>query len=125
MAMVRGLVLGALNVIVIGIGLTILTHDGFMAWFVIVWGGIPGAFLGAMLGWLAENVATWSPRPRMALLGVPAVGAVVGLGAAFGMSGSIPVACIPTIVAALILERWTRRAPAAAVPVAAILPTRT
>jgi undecaprenyl pyrophosphate phosphatase UppP len=52
------------------------------------------------------------------LFALPAFGLVVVLAETFAFTAAVPVACIPTLVAALLLERWTRRVVPAPVPVA-------
>ena len=120
MAVPRGILLGAVNVLVIAIGLGITAGEAAVTIFVVMFGGIPGLIAGGGLGWLAKRIETRPPSVRATLLAVPAVGVVFFLAAEFGMDASVPVACIPTIVAALILERWTRRVKPAPVPVAVI-----
>ena len=127
MGALRGVVLGAANVLVIGIGIGVLRQDLGLTPAVIMYGGIPGLFAGAVLGVVAQCTEARPPWLRAVVLAVPAVGLVVFLAAlfeVFGMYAYVPVACIPTIVAALILERWTRRPPPAPVPVARVLATR-
>jgi hypothetical protein len=123
MAVMRGIVLGAANVLVIAIGMGVMAHDSEVTSLVATLGAMPGMIAGAVLGWLAQCVATRPPRLRVALLAVPAVGVVVALADTFGMDASVPVACIPTLVAVLILERWTRRVTPAPVPVATVMST--
>jgi hypothetical protein len=59
---------------------------------------------------------------RLSVLTLPALGLVFVLAREFDMTRFALVSCIPTVVAALILERWTRK-PAAppAVPVAKVM----
>ncbi len=123
MAVLRGIVLGAANVLVVATGMGVMAHDSEVTTLVVTLGGMPGMIAGAVLGWLAQCIATRPPRLRVTLLAIPAVGVVVALAAAFGMDASVPVACIPTIAAVLILERWTRRVPPAPVPVAKVMST--
>jgi NhaP-type Na+/H+ or K+/H+ antiporter len=113
MAVLKGLLLATANVFVVAIGLGIPV-------LVIMFGGIPGVLAGILIGWLAGQLPTWAPRWRVPLLAVPAFVVVLALAATFGMTAAVPVACIPTLVAALILERWTRRPEPAPVPVATV-----
>jgi uncharacterized membrane protein len=122
MAVLRGLALGAANVVVIAIGIGVMEHDSEATCMVIVFGALPGLIAGAVLGWLAGCTATRSPWWRVTLLAVPGIGVVVFLAEAFWMYQFVVVACIPTIVAALILERWTRRTLPPPVPVATVMP---
>jgi ABC-type dipeptide/oligopeptide/nickel transport system permease subunit len=122
MAVLRGIVLGAANVLVIAIGMGVTAHDSAVISLVIVFGCIPGLVAGAVLGGVARWTDTRSPWLRATLLAVPGMGVVLFLAAAFDMYDFFLVACIPTLIAALILERWTRRAPAPPVPVATVIP---
>jgi len=124
MAVTRGILLGAANVLVIAIGLGITAGNDAVTMLVVMLGGIPGLIAGGVLGWLARRIETRPPFLRATLLTVPAVGVVFFLAAEFGMDASVPVACIPTTVAALILERWTRRVTPAPVPIAVIRAAR-
>jgi hypothetical protein len=120
MAAARGVVLGAANVFVIAIGLGFMSNDSVVPTFVLLFGGLPGLAVGGLLGVLAARTDTHSPWLRAALLALPAMGVVVFLAGAFGMYAYVPVSCIPTVVAALMLERWTRRVTPPPVPVARV-----
>ncbi len=120
MAVARGVVLGAVNVLVIAIGLGFMVNDSAVPPFVIIFGGVPGVAVGGLLGLLAARTDTSPPWLRAALLAVPALGVVVFLAGAFGMYSYVVVSCIPTMVAALVLERWTRRVTPPPVPVAKV-----
>jgi hypothetical protein len=121
MGVLRGVVLGAANVLVIAIGMGVMARHGDVTSSVIMFGGIPGLIAGGLLGGLAQGIATRSPWLRATVLAVPAVGVVFFLASAFEMTPMAPIACIPTVVAALILERWTRRVTPAPVPVATVM----
>lgn len=125
MGVLRGVVLGAANVLVIAIGMGITARQADVASMVFMFGGIPGLLAGGLLGGLAQGIATRPPPLRATVLAVPAVGVVFFLASAFGLSPMAPIACIPTVVAALILERWTRRVTPAPVPVATVMSTGT
>lgn len=117
-AAVRGVAIGLANLLVIAIGFgpgSILV--------VAMFGCIPAAVAGGLIGVLAGLTARSSPWWRAALLAVPAFGVVAGLGAFFDVTAAIPVACIPTLVAALVLERWTRKVAPALIATARSLPT--
>jgi hypothetical protein len=120
MAVARGIMLGAVNVLVIAIGMGVMVGDSEATTLVVMFGGIPGVIAGGFLGWIARCLEARSPRLRVPLLAVPAVGVVCFLAASFDMSATIPVACIPTLVAVLLLERWTRRVTPAPVPIATV-----
>jgi hypothetical protein len=70
-------------------------------------GVFPAMFSGLFIGWLAGQLRQ-SPRWRLAVLALPAVGTVAFLGAATGSLQLIALSCIPTLAATSILERWTR-----------------
>jgi len=118
MAVTKGFVLGAANVVLIAMGMGLAAHDGAAAMLVVVLGGVPGMLAGGVLGWLAQGTAAFPPALRVALLVVPAVAVVFVLADAFGVHDGSPHACIPTVLAALVLERWTRRVSLPPVPVA-------
>ena len=119
MATIKGITIAILNVFVIALGIGFAEHDLAFATLVVMFGGVPAVVVGGLLGLFAGLSATRSRWWRAALLSVPAFGLVVILASIFGLTARIPVACIPTLVAALVLERWTRQvAPAPPVPVA-------
>lgn len=118
----KGTLLGALNVFVIAIGLAGLDSHTEIASLVILFGGLPGLLAGALLGALAAAMATRPVAMRIALLTLPALLVVLGLAYQFGMQSLALVAFIPTVVAALILERWTRVVAPPPVPVARVMP---
>jgi MFS family permease len=119
-ATIKGIGLAIANVLVIAIGMSVVTNDGEMFMPVVVFGSIPAAVLGALLGLLAGMFATRSRHWRAVLLTLPAFGLVAVLASLFGFEPVIPVACVPTFIAALVLERWTRRVVPAPVPVAMV-----
>jgi hypothetical protein len=112
--------LGALNVLVIAIGMAVMAGSAEVLTLVVMFGGIPGVITGGVLGWIAGQTATRVPWLRVVLLALPAVGVVGFLATEFDMRETIAVACIPTVTAALVLERWTRRVTPAPVPVATV-----
>jgi hypothetical protein len=113
-----GTVFGAANVLVIAVAMAVMVHDAAAFIFVVMLGGVPGIIVGGLLGLVARLLATRSPRWRVVLLALPAFGLVAFLGASFGFLAIVPLACIPTTVAALILERSTRQIPTPPIPVA-------
>jgi hypothetical protein len=123
MAVLKGVTLGVINVLVVGIVLSIDYHEDAMIPLVAVFGGVPGIAAGAALGGIAQLVATRPWQWRLPLLAIPAVGVVFALGGILEVTEAIPLASIPTMLAALALERWTRRAPEPPpIPVATIQP---
>jgi MFS family permease len=113
-----GMLFGAVNVVVIALAMAVMVHDSAALIFVVMFGGVPGIVVGGLLGVVARLLATHSPRWRVVLLALPAFGLVAFLGATFGFLAIVPLACIPTTVAALILERSTRQTPTPPIPVA-------
>jgi hypothetical protein len=120
-----GVLLGLANVAVIGLGLGLAVslegaggHPLGIAFFVCMIGIVPAVVLGALLGWLAEVTAPLPRWLRAFVLTLPALLLVVLLGAYFAMQQFILVACIPTVVAALVLERATRLVVTPPLPVA-------
>jgi len=114
----KGLALGAVNVLVIAIGLAVAEKEATIAVLVVMFGGMPGLVAGAVLGVLAGMTSTIRPPIRVAILALTALGVVYGLAHEFGLQELALVSSIPTVVAALILERWTRHVEAPPVPVA-------
>jgi MFS family permease len=116
----KGITLAIVNVLVIAIAMSVFAHDHDLFVLVVMFGSIPALVLGGLLGFFAGQYATRSRHWRTVLLLSPAFGLVVFLAAFFGFDAAIPVACVPTFIAALVLERWTRRVVPAPVPVATV-----
>jgi hypothetical protein len=116
-----GIALGALNVIVIGIAMAFAADEADVAIWVAMFGIVPGLIAGALVGWLADLMKPLPSWVRTIMLIVPAVLVVIFLGMTFAMPHFIAVSCIPTAVAALLLERGTRRAITPRVPVARVV----
>lgn len=117
----KGTLLGALNVFVIAIGMAGVEGQANIAMLVIVFGGLPGVVAGAGLGAISAVISTIPPVLRIAVLAIPALGVVFGLAHEFGMQDLALVSSIPTVVAVLLLEKWTRHVEAPPVPVARAL----
>lgn len=120
LAEVKGVAMAIANVLVIALAMGAAEHDAEVTILVTMFAGLPAVVLGAVLGWLAGLTATKSPRWRAVLFALPAFGLVAVLASFFGLTAAVPVACIPTLVAALLLERWTRQVVPALVPVATV-----
>ena len=105
-----GVVLGLANVLVIAIGLAVTLDEDFLelGTMVMIFGMMPGMMAGAVLGGLARALRECPRALRLLLLVTPALLVVFALASEFGMLALAPVACIPTGVAALVLERMTR-----------------
>src|SRR5690349_21503693 len=113
-----GILLGALNVLVIAIGLAGAGDEPGIAMWVVAFGIVPGILLGALLGWLAEVMQPLPIWVRRFVLLVPAVALVAVLAGEFSLQHFILLASIPTAVAALVLERGTRPSSPPPVPLA-------
>jgi hypothetical protein len=121
MTVLKGVALGVTNVLVVGIALSIDYRDAAMIPFVALFGGVPGVAVGAALGGVAKLLETRSWQLRLPILAIPAVGLVFALGGLLGATEVIPLASVPTMLSAVVLERWTRRSPAQPpIPVATI-----
>jgi len=116
----KGFVLGAANVMLIALGIAVMEGSGEAGVFVMMFGMIPGVLAGLVLGFVASHMDAYNVAARVAALVVPAILVVIMLASEFGMEELIPVASIPTVVAALLLERWTRKIVPPPVPVAQI-----
>lgn len=124
MAILKGMMFGAVNVLVIALALGLMEHEAAAVVLVVMIGGVPGVAMGGLLGAIARLLAARPPALRILALALPAFGLVALLGATFGYRATVPLACIPTLVAALILERSTRLVVAPAIPVASVRATR-
>lgn len=124
MSIFKGMLFGAVNVVVIAVALALMEHEAVAGMIVVMICGVPGVALGGLLGLIARQLAARPPALRVLVLALPAFGLVALLGATFDYRATVPLACIPTLVAALLLERSTRLVVAPAIPVASALPGR-
>jgi hypothetical protein len=107
----KGAVLGLANVVAVGLALGVVySGHGMLAMLpvVLLFGTVPGLLAGAVIGALA-GVSRTTMRARKLTLVLAALAAAVAITAMFGVLELAPVACIPTVFAALALERWTAR----------------
>lgn len=114
-----GVLLGALNVLVIAIGMAVsVGHSDTVgvAFFVSIVGILPGVVTGACLGALAGAMKAQPRWLRVPTLLVPALALVAALAITFSLISFAAVSAIPTSVAVLILERWTRERAEPVVP---------
>ena len=111
-AMVLGAVLGLLDTLVIAAGIAAWKHGMYPSVFpaVVALGMVPALVVGIGLGYLAAESTERSVAWRRRMMTGPAVGGVALLGLAFGLEMIVPLAAIPTVVGALVLERATRHA---------------
>ncbi len=105
---------------VIALGIAAMEGWAEAGALVLMIGMIPGVLAGLVLGAVAGSMESSNVVARIAALTVPAIGVVIVLATEFGMEEMIAVASIPSVVAALVLERWTRKVEAPPVPVAQI-----
>jgi hypothetical protein len=112
----KGTVLGALNVFLIALGMAAWEGGPAMVFLVTVFGILPGVIAGALLGGIAEATATWHRALRVALLALPAIAVVYGLARQFSLEELAYACSMPTMIVAVLLERWTYK-PAAPPPV--------
>ena len=113
-----GIVLGLLDVFVIATGMADVYDEAAVAAVVVMLGLVPGVGLGALLGWLAEVIGPLPVPLRRFVLIVPALLLVILLGGELSLQRFVMLASIPTVVAALVLERATRFVAAPVLPVA-------
>ena len=99
------------NTILIAIGVSAVeVHDRMsMVFIVMVVGGVPAALVGLVVGSIAGALAAAPRWIRYAILIPPPLGLVAVLSLTFRMTTYFAVACIPTLAATLLLERYTRR----------------
>ncbi len=116
----KGFLLAAANVLVIAIGIAVMEGSAEAAVMVMMFGMVPGILAGLVLGVVAGHLESSGVVQRIAVLTLPAIGVVIVLATEFGMEELILVASIPSVVAALVLERWTRKALPPPVPVAQV-----
>lgn len=116
----KGMILAIANVFVIAFGMGVVAHDSGFFMLVMMFGSIPALLVGGLLGLFAGLTEKRSRHWRTVLLSLPAFGLVVVLAAVFTFDAAVPIACIPTFIAALVLERWTRQVVPAPVPVATV-----
>ena len=107
----KGFVLAAANVLVIAIGFSVMEGSAEAGVLVTLIGMIPGVLAGLVLGVFAGLLEASGVPQRIAVLTVPTLGVVVVLASMFGMDELVLLASIPSVVAALVLERWTRKPP--------------
>ena len=120
-ARVKGFILGLINLVVVTAAIAVTTWnssheasdiavDDAIQTFTWTWmiAFLPSLITGAFVGWIAGNIAHRHRAIRLAILVPIPVGIVAAMGAGLGMNEFILPSCIPTLVAVLVLERWTR-----------------
>ena len=108
-----GMLLGVANALAISMLMVLGTPAADATSFIVLAaaGCIPGCLAGAMLGALASLIQRRSPLCRTAVLIVAALAVVVAIFAPFTGRDGIVLASVPTVIAAIALERWSRRVP--------------
>ena len=84
--------------------------------FVVAYGLFPALFTGAMVGAIAHAHRSAPPWMRRAWIAGPALLVVALLGMSFKVEAYIGPCLVPTLAAALLLERWTRTSEPPSVP---------
>jgi hypothetical protein len=107
----KGIWIALANTVVIAAALTLelRVREGAVMMIIVVSAIVPAVFLGGVLGKLGEVTAGLRPVWRLFLLAAPACGLVAVLADQFALTHFVPHACIPTLAAASILERVTRK----------------
>lgn len=111
MPILLGAFLGFCNVLFIAMGLQ-WRDPSLPAHYVITFGLVPGVIVGAFVGHVAGATASWSAWLRRVLLAITPLGLVGSLAGVFELGEHTLVAAIPTLVSVMLLERWSRVAPA-------------
>ncbi|MFT3698277.1 MAG: hypothetical protein QM831_34360 [Kofleriaceae bacterium] len=112
--LVVGGLLGIANDIVCAIGIASHGREAFfhskaeLFRTIAFIGFIPALCCGVVLGLVAKATSTMAAPLRWFVLGTPAIGVVATLSSFFGFQQFLWLACIPTIVGVVILERVTR-----------------
>jgi hypothetical protein len=106
-----GAILGICNAFVIAIGLAAkLDSSNWLDMTVVIFvvGLVPSMVVGFVLGAIAGRTSEQRRWVRLVVLTVPALATVWGLSCMFDLSPYFTRAAIPTLVATLLLERFTR-----------------
>jgi len=112
---VIGALLGGLNVAMVAVVLSVIDKRR-EADTIMTLHELPGN--GAASAPVAQLAAMHARRRRSGAVIVAAVGVTLALSWLVGMQVYVAVASLPTVIAALWVERWTRRSQPASIPVA-------
>jgi hypothetical protein len=109
----KGFIIGICNLVVVSAaiaGTVAGSSEGTVQAFVLIGmlAFVPAIVTGTVVGWIAGAIAHLHRAIRITILLPLSVGAVASLGHLFDMDDLILPSCIPTLVAVMILERWTR-----------------
>lgn len=105
-----GILLGVANVLLIAAAMGI-AEPGLEGGWVATIGMMPGVLTGAILGVIASATARAPREIRLGVLILPALSVVWMLGVLFELERYVVLACIPTLVGCILLERATRARP--------------
>ena len=105
---VPGILLGLANTVVIAFGLALAVPSRSLGLSIVVVGFIPGMLLGAFVGGIAGLTARNPAWVRVILLAPLPVAFVVVMASALRLGSAGELTVIPTLVAVLLLESWSR-----------------
>jgi hypothetical protein len=103
-----GILLGLVNTIVIAIGLAVAVPSRSLGASIVMFGFIPGMLIGAFIGGIAGLIAKHPPWVRIVLLTPIPVAFVVVMANMLQLGTAGNLTAIPTLVAVLLLESWSR-----------------
>lgn len=114
-----GVLLGFANVLVVAFAMGLAERSLEGGWVATI-GMMPGVLTGAILGVIASATARAPHEIRLLVLTLPALSVVWMLGVVFELERYVVLACIPTLVGCILLERATRFRPT--LPDARVIP---
>ncbi|HEX5062385.1 MAG TPA: hypothetical protein VFV99_23600 [Kofleriaceae bacterium] len=104
-----GALLGLGNTAVIALGIAVREHGGAPAFMALLFiGSFVGVPSGMVIGAIAKRTPGWPVFARLVVIIAPAFFVVTLFGTVARFDAYIVLSFVPTIVAALYLERWTR-----------------
>ena len=117
-----GITLALVNTVVVAFGLAFSMGDPIseVVPTVVMCGSMPAMILGAVAGHFAGTFASRPMWIRIPLIALFPLAFVLGMGELLGIVVDAVGACIPTMVAVLLLERATRSRVTPLVPVARV-----
>ena len=107
----KGILLGIANTIVIAVGLGTAFSTRDIAGPIMIFGCMPAMLIGALEGGLADWTARNPPWVRLLVLTPMPIGFVWVMANALRLGAIGDAACIPTLVAVVILEKTSRAEP--------------
>lgn len=107
----KGILLGIANTIVIAVGLGTAFSTRDMAGPIMIFGCMPAMLMGAFEGGIADWTARNPPWVRLLILTPIPIGFVWVMANALRLGTVGDLACIPTLVAVLVLEKTSRTQP--------------